>query len=196
MLTNEIIRRRSQMVGKPAPFVINATDNPKYMGLFYNAGWCASPDGMTAKECAAVTQQQMDKILYFGGRVGAAKEPMPDLSHFKKITSLPYEAFAYTLNTGIAYCPPNLRSTKERAFRRTRCSRYYFPASFNSIGTGISIDTTGIWIFNSMVPPSGLSSNISNMTEVYCPDNALAAYQDAAGDYANKVKPISELTNV
>ena len=47
-----------------------------------------------------------------------------------------------------------------------------------------------------MVPPSGLSSNIYNMTAVYCPDNALAAYQDAAGDYANKVKPISKLTNV
>lgn len=174
-------------------YVITAALSPRYMSVLFKNKWCASPDGMTAQECAAVTQTMMSKEIFWGN-VGNCYETAIDMRYFSQIKTLSYEMFAYSYVNGILYCPPHLESCGQQyAFRSTRCSRYFFPASLTKLGNSCAINTTGDFVFYSNTPPSDLSSNISSMKAVYCPDEAIEMYKAAAGSYESRVHPISEI---
>lgn len=178
---------------KKPKYVITAALSPRYMSIMFNNKWCASPDGMTAQECAAVTQTMMSKQIFFG-KVSNCYETVIDMRFFSQIKTLSYEMFGYSYVHGILYCPPNLVSCgQQNAFRATRCSRYYFPASVTKLGASCAINTTGDFVFYSDTPPTDLGSNISNMQAVYCPDEAIETYKAAAGSYESRVHPISEI---
>ncbi len=199
MLTNEIIRRRSQMVGEPAPFVINATDNPKIMAALYAKGLAPNPEGMTAKQCASA-------ILYW----------VPENSFFSKydMSGERFDAFKYftgceVLRVGMfngcnlasITLPPNLITIGSQALAGFKGTTITIPASVTSV-VGLAFQAS--WslakvICDGCTPFKIVSNSFAGSPTFYVPDDAVEAYKSAwsgIGTYSDRVKPISELTNV
>ncbi len=88
--------------GKKPKYVITAALSPRYMSIMFNNKWCASPDGMTAQECAAVTQNMMSKQIFWD-KVGNCYETVIDMRFFSQIKTLSYEMFGYSYVHGILY---------------------------------------------------------------------------------------------
>lgn len=217
---NGATRRRGLMSKDDEAYVVNSTDSPQLMERIYNNGWCASVDGITAKEAALVTNTQLSSKW---GRTNEnvsllqMTEPFDGFKYFTGITTLPLGLFRKTRLTSLEL-PPTVTVLKNNVFRQIDNSNLVlkFP-NITTIGTwcfyfsvvkcldfGPNLTTlegdrnlmitSGTIIVRAINPPTCANTSFINSgKKVYVPDESVELYN--ANTYWGQcdIKPLSEI---
>lgn len=214
------LRRRALFGSKSPAYILNAVDNPVMTAYFHEVGLCASPDGMTAKEAAAITS--LDSVATpYSKNVVTNKESADFMQYFVNLKTIPGYFFRGTHISSIKY-PDSLLSIGMWCTGVCYIDKFVFPEGFLGVatyncaygfngtkGTPITI------IFKGTTPPRlnwyqwgggdwrALFSNGAPAT-VYVPDASVSVYKTAwqnatgtpAGMTAERclgcIRPISE----
>lgn len=187
-------RRRAMMFSRTVEqYVINSVDNPKIMAQLYSKGLCASPDGMTKKECAAVSPSSFSIRTSMG-------EPFDAFQYFTQFINIPINHFYGAGFTHIVF-PPNIKTFASDCFRYCGFKgTIVIPESVTSIGQRAlspSYSSSATYIMEGETPPIVRAGNFASAKMIYVPDDSLDAYISALNGIvsSSKVKPISEYSS-
>lgn len=187
-------RRRAMMFSRTVEqYVINSVDNPKIMAQLYSKGLCASPDGMTKKECAAVSPSSFSIRTSMG-------ESFDAFQYFTQFINVPINHFYNAGFTHIVF-PPNIKSFASDAFRGCRFTGVIIiPATVTNIGPrnlSPTYSPKATYIMEGETPPIVSTGNFVTANMIYVPDDSLDAYISALNGIvsSSKIKPISEYSS-
>lgn len=191
------LRRRALFGGGSGDFPIMTSDtNPKILAIFYNAGFCASPDVMYKSEAEVMTGDDFGRgntALFYNSKV---QEPFDAFQYFTKTTNLNNNCFYSSEFTSIVL-PQTLETIAYEAFRGNRWMTVIIPASvtyINSYNIMYSnyVPTTNqaVTIFEGTTPPDisdwSALGNPNRYEGIYVPDGYVDVYKTA---WQNKTAP-------
>lgn len=176
MLTNEIIRRRSQMVGKAADVAFTRSFDDysaAFLNAAYNAGLCASPKYMTHAECEAITSIDGDVFESIRNQASGTKtlflQFFPNLHSFKG-TETKYLGGAAYKQKCFVIVPPN--------WTKTTYVFYRYGNTYDKYNDALRCK----FVFPSLRPIKLANTFFANFRDVACyfPDEAYDAWCTAA----------------
>lgn len=179
------------MSAKRPEYVVNAIDNPEMMAVCYAQGWCASPDGITADEAAAVT----------AFTAGIFRDvPIQDFRHFININMTQSNPPGSTYETPVLIVTPNKGMSNNvwfgtaPNFTAIITNKNHWPFLINRSGA-----THADLIFESdrLGPNTRKQSKLFNISpervSIYVPDQYIDNYKaDFHDNYEGRIHPISE----
>ena len=114
---NMIVNRRRVMGGsEPVNYLMTTATNPEVLAICYSKGWCASPNGMTYEEAAAVTD------------IGTTFKGNTAITHFEEleyfgVTSFSAEAFRNCSNLESVVLGANVTTIGNIMFMNSKLKR-------------------------------------------------------------------------
>lgn len=191
------LRRRALFGGGGGDFPIMTSDtNPKILAIFYNAGFCASPDVMYKSEAEAMTGDDFgsgNTALFYGAKTN---ESFDAFQYFIKATNLGDYCFNNCWFTSIVL-PQTLKTIGNQTFRENKWTTVIIPASVTYINVynimySNYIPSTGnaVVIFEGTTPPDIYDwtalGNSNRYRGIYVPDGYVDVYKTA---WQNKSAP-------